>query len=165
MPSATLSTKPKLPYRIRSSPTHGRGAFATRTLRKGMKIIEYVGTRSTWDEASARPDSDADDPYHTMLFETSDGTIIDAALKGNAARFINHSCAPNCQAFEYENGRVYIHAKRTIQKGEELTYDYKLSVDGRITKRAREAMACRCGAARCRGTMLALPKKKKKSST
>ena len=162
MPSAKPSDKPKLPYRIRRSATHGRGAFATRTLRKGMKIIEYIGTRSTWDEASARPDSDADDPYHTMLFETSDGSIIDAALKGNDARFINHSCAPNCQAFEYENGRVYIHAKRTIQEGEELNYDYKLSVDGHISKKARAAMACRCGAPRCRGSMLAKTSVKKK---
>jgi uncharacterized protein len=166
MPSANSSVKPKLPYRIRSSSTHGRGAFATRTLRKGMKIIEYIGTRSTWDEVCERPDSDANDPYHTMLFETSDGSIIDAALGGNAARFINHSCAPNCKAFEYENGRVYIHARRTIHQGEELTYDYKLSVDGHVSKRARKAMECRCGAQSCRGTMLAkAPKKKKKKKS
>jgi uncharacterized protein len=129
-----------------------------------MKIVEYLGTRSTWDEVCERPDSDANDPYHTLLFETSDGMLIDAGLRGNAARFINHSCDPNCEAIEHENARVFIHALRTIHEGEELNYDYRLSVDGHVSKRAQKAMACRCGSAKCRGTMLAkAPKAKKKA--
>jgi SET domain-containing protein len=142
------------PCVIRQSATHGRGAFATRTIRKGARIIEYRGVLSTYDEASLRPPSDASDPYHTFMFEVSDGRVIDAGVRGNAARWINHSCAPNCRPLEHENFRVFIHALRTIRAGEELSYDYKLIPNGKVTRRAQKAMACRCGAANCRGTML-----------
>ena len=64
------------------------------------------------------------------------------------------SCAPNCEPYEDDDGRVFIAAKRTIRKGEELGYDYQLNVDGRVTREMRDAYACRCGARRCRGTML-----------
>src|SRR5690606_26357558 len=83
------------------------------------------------------------------------GRVIDASVRGNAARWINHSCAPNCESQEDDDGRVFIEAKRPIAKGEELTYDYRLTIDGRLTKAEREWFTCRCGAARCRGTMLA----------
>ena len=146
--------KPKRAYVIRSSPTHGRGAFATRTIRKGARIIEYRGARSSWDVASERPLSDPDDPFHTFLFGLSDGTVIDAGVNGNAARWINHSCDPNCEPIEYEGGQIFIHARRTIRAGEELNYDYSLTLPGRHGKRALEALACRCGARHCRGTML-----------
>jgi SET domain-containing protein len=136
------------------SPTHGRGAFATRTIRKGARIIEYRGTRSTYDEACRRPDSDSSDPFHTLLFEVSDGSVIDAGRRGNAAKYINHSCTPNCEPLEYSGLRVFIHAKRTIRAGEELCYDYRLVYHGRLSERARKAMTCRCGSSRCRGTML-----------
>ncbi len=148
--------KSKRAYAIRNSPTHGRGAFATRTIRKGAKIIEYRGKRSSYDEACQRPDSDATDPYHTLLFEVSDGSVIDAGIRGSPAKWINHSCAPNCEPIEHEGLRVFIHAKRTIHAGEELTYDYRLVYHGRLSKRARDGMACRCGSRRCRGTMLDL---------
>jgi SET domain-containing protein len=149
-----VAARPKRSYALRSSASHGRGAFATRTIRKGARIIEYRGVRSSWDVASERPLSDPDNPYHTLLFELSDGTVIDAGLRGNAARWINHGCQPNCEAIEYDDGRVFIHARRTIRAGEELTYDYRLSFVGPITRKVREAMTCRCGAKRCRGTLL-----------
>jgi SET domain-containing protein len=152
----------KRPYTVRSSATHGRGAFATRTIRKGARIIEYRGARSSWDVASERPLSDPADPYHTLLFELSDGSVIDAGLRGNAARWINHGCEPNCEAIEYDNGRVFIHARRTIRAGEELTYDYRLGFVGPISRRAHEALRCRCGAKRCRGTLLLKPPAKAK---
>jgi SET domain-containing protein len=104
--------------------------------------------------ASERPPSDPSDPYHTLLFELSDGSVIDAGLRGNAARWINHGCEPNCEAIEYDDGRVFIHARRAIRAGEELTYDYRLIFVGPISRRAREALRCRCGANRCRGTLL-----------
>jgi len=147
----------KRPYTVRSSPTHGRGAFATRTIRKGARIIEYRGARSSWDVACERPPSDPADPYHTLLFELSDGSVIDAGLRGNAARWINHGCEPNCEAIETDDGRVFIRARRTIRTGEELTYDYRLSFVGPISRRAGEALRCRCGARRCRGTLLLKP--------
>lgn len=148
------SKKATRPYVVRPSPTHGRGVFATRTIRKGARIVEYRGARLARDVADARPASDPRDSFHTLLFEVSGGMVIDASLRGNAARWINHGCDPNCEAMEYDDGRVFIFAKRTIRAGEELRYDYGLDYDGRLTHRARRAFACRCGATCCRGTML-----------
>ena len=154
--------KPPRPYIVRNSAIHGRGVFATRKIRKGTSIIEYRGDRTTWDVALARPPSDPDNPHHTFFFEVSDGTVIDANVRGNAARWINHSCDANCESLEYEDGRVYIEARRTIRTGEEITYDYRLSLDGKIGKRTRAAYACHCGAENCRGVLLVKPKKKRR---
>lgn len=142
-------------YRVRTSGIHGRGVFAARRIPKGTVIVEYRGERTTWAVVNRRPDSDPRNPQHTFIFETSDGTVIDGGRRGNAARWINHSCAPNCDSFEDDDGRVYIEARRAIAPGEELTYDYKLMLDGRLTHRLRDAYACRCGARRCRGSLLA----------
>ena len=144
----------KKPYAVRSSGIHGRGVFATTLIKRGTSIIEYKGKRSSWDDAMERPDSDPDDPAHTFLFEIDDGRVIDARIRGNAARWINHSCQPNCITQETEKGRVYIEAKRKIQPGEELTYDYRLTIDGKLTKKERAQYVCRCGTPRCRGTLL-----------
>ena len=142
------------PYAVRRSAIHGRGVFATETIPRGERIIEYKGQRVSWDEAMKRPDSDPDDPAHTFLFELEDGRVIDARVRGNAARWINHSCAPNCVTFEDDNGHVFIQAKRKINPGEELSYDYRLIVDGRMSKKERASYACRCGKRGCRGTLL-----------
>ena len=152
--------KPKRAYVVRNSPIHGRGVFAARTIRKGSRIIEYRGDRTTWDVALLRPPSDPDNPHHTFFFETSDGTVIDAGVRGNAARWINHSCDANGESCEDEDGRVYIDARRVIRAGDEITYDYRLSLDGRISKRTRADYACGCGAEKCRGILLLEPKKK-----
>jgi SET domain-containing protein len=146
--------RPKRAYSVRNSPIHGRGVFATRTIAKGTDIIEYRGRRISMEEADELPDSDPDNPFHTFLFELNDGRVIDAGVRGNAARWINHSCQPNCEPYEDAEGRVFIAAKRTIRAGEELAYDYKLNVPGRRTARLVASYACRCGAPRCRGTML-----------
>ncbi|MFO1323896.1 MAG: SET domain-containing protein-lysine N-methyltransferase [Burkholderiales bacterium] len=142
------------PYAVRISAIHGRGVFATAPIRRGERIIEYRGQRTTWATALARDDSDPSDPAHTFLFETEDGRVIDASVGGNSARWINHSCAPNCVTREDDDGRVYIEAKKKIQPGEELTYDYRLFVKGRLTRAERVAYACRCGAKACRGSLL-----------
>ena len=144
----------KRPYRVRNSAIHGRGVFAARTIRKGALIVEYRGLRTTWEAVNELPDSDPENPEHTFIFEISDGKVIDGGRRGNAARWINHSCAPNCKSFEDDEGRVFIEARRIIPAGEELTYDYRLSLDCRITQKLRKAYACRCGARRCRGTIL-----------
>ncbi len=157
MIAAMSARKPGKPYVVRHSVIHGRGVFATDDIRRGTPIIEYKGKRMSWDEALARPDSDPDDPSHTFLFELDDGRVIDARLRGNAARWINHSCTPNCVTQEDEEGRVFIEAKRRIRLGEELTYDYRLSVDGKLTRKERAQYACRCGTSRCRGTLLRAP--------
>ncbi|HVN34148.1 MAG TPA: SET domain-containing protein-lysine N-methyltransferase [Casimicrobiaceae bacterium] len=129
--------------------------FASRTIPKGTVIIEYRGVRTSWEEASERQSNDAGDPLHTFIFAISDGRVIDASRRGNAARWINHSCAPNCKPYEDDEGRVFIEAARTIRAGDELTYDYQLELDERVTAKLRAEYACRCGAKRCRGTLLA----------
>ena len=159
--TATPSAKEKC-YRVRNSPIHGRGLFATRTIRKGYKIIEYRGIRISEAAANRKPASKSRDPNHTFLFALSDGTVIDAGTRGNSARWINHSCAPNCESIEYDDGKVFIHARRTIRKGEELGYDYRIGIGGRITERDRKAYACACNSARCRGTLLLIPRRRRK---
>jgi uncharacterized protein len=150
-------------YELRSSPIHGQGVFALRRIRKGQRLIEYIGERITPDEADRRYDDDAMASPHTFLFTVDADTIIDAAVGGNEARFINHSCDPNCEAVD-EDGRIFIETIRNIQPGEELSYDYHLERDGRWRKEWAERYACRCGAANCRGTLLVKPVRPKKKA-
>jgi SET domain-containing protein len=157
----TRAARPRRAYVVRHSPIHGRGVFATQTIRKGADIVEYRGRRISMEEADDLPDSDRDNPFHTFLFELNDGRVIDAGVRGNAARWINHSCQPNCEPYEDDEGRVFIAARRTIREGEELAYDYKLNVPGRRSARMLANYACRCGAPRCRGTMLGPVKTKR----
>ncbi len=160
-----MSTTRKPRIVIRNSRVHGRGVYAARKLKTGERIIEYRGERITWKEADRRPSSDPDDPNHTFFFSLSDGkTVIDAAVGGNAARWINHSCEPNCETEETDDGRVFIEALRDIRSGEELNYDYGLIIDERITPTLKKQHECRCGSKQCRGTMLALKTRKKKDA-
>src|SRR3982751_4716969 len=111
------------PFEIRTSPIQGQGAFATEHIPAGTRIIEYAGQRLTPAEADARYPDDAPGRHHTFLFAIDDDIVIDAAVDGNEARFINHSCDPNCDAV-VEGDRIWIETIRDVQPGEELAYDY-----------------------------------------
>jgi SET domain-containing protein len=164
MPSAASAGTRRPRIIVKTSRIHGRGVYAGRPLKKGERIIEYKGERITWREADRRPPSHPDDPNHTFFFALSDGRhVIDASVGGNAARWINHSCAPNCETAETDDGRVFIEALRDIRPGEELFYDYGLIIDERLTPRLRAQYRCLCGAPRCRGTMLELKKPRPKA--
>ena len=89
-----------------------------------------------------------------MLFRSDEDRVIDAKFGGNSSRWINHSCAPNCYADE-RDGRIFITALRNIAAGEELNYDYGLIIEERYTKKLKAEYPCWCGAATCRGTLLA----------
>ena len=141
MPASTTAAKPQKAYIVRRSSIHGRGVFAAMEIPRGMRIVEYKGKRTSWDDALARPDSDPDDPAHTFLFEIDDGRVIDARVRGNAARWINHSCAPNCVTHEYGAGRVFIEAKRRIRQ-RRGTY-VRLPADDRWAAHAQGARAVR----------------------
>jgi uncharacterized protein len=141
------------PVATRDSGIHGRGVYATRTIHKGTRIIEYLGERISHAEADRRYERKGEDDGHTFLFIASQRTVIDAGVHGNAARFINHSCAPNCETV-IENGHVFIEAIRRIKPGEELGYDYQLTWESTDDPVELALYACRCGAKRCRGTML-----------
>jgi uncharacterized protein len=137
----------------RNSRIHGRGVYAIAPIRKGTRIIEYLGERISHDEADRRYENKGDDDGHTFLFIASNRTVIDAGVNGNEARFINHSCAPNCETV-IENSRVFIDAIRNIRPGEELGYDYQLTWESTDDPAELALYACRCGAKKCRGTML-----------
>lgn len=142
------------PFVIRSSAIQGRGAFAKEQIRKGTRLIEYTGERITHEEANQRyPDEDME-RHHTFLFELDDDTVVDAAVGGNVARYINHSCDPNCETI-IEDDRIYVDAIRTIRPGQELTYDYSYVLEERHTPAVKKRYPCFCGAKTCRGTILA----------
>jgi uncharacterized protein len=139
---------------VRKSGVHGKGVFSLAPLAKGEVIIEYVGEVITWKEALRRHPHDPKDPDHTFYFHVDDKHVIDAKHGGNAARWINHACTPNCEADETD-GRIFIKALRHIKPGTELFYDYGLIIDERYSAKLKKQFECRCGTKGCRGTMLA----------
>ena len=133
---------------------HGLGAFAIVPIPKGTRLIEYAGARITPAQADERyPDTPGVEHY-TYLFAIDDDIVIDAAIDGNDARFINHSCDPNCDAV-VEDGRIWIETIRDVLRGEELAYDYAFVLPERHTPAAKRRYPCTCGSANCRGTILA----------
>src|SRR5512141_3093502 len=127
----------RLVFEIRVSPIQGQGAFATRAIA--------AGTRLTPDEAEARYPDVEGERHHTFLFAIDDDVVIDAAVDGNAARFINHSCDPNCDAV-IDEGRIWIETIREIAPGEELAYDYAYVLQERHSPAAKRRFPCHCGA-------------------
>ncbi len=139
---------------VRRSGVHGKGVYALKPIAAGEVLIEYKGEVISWPEALRRHPHDPADPNHTFYFSLEDGSrVIDAKVGGNAARWINHACEPNCEADEVD-GRVFIKALRKLKAGEELFYDYGLTIDERYTPKLKKEYACHCGSPRCRGTML-----------
>ena len=151
------------PIEVRNSEVHGRGVFSTRSIKKGERIIEYLGDRVSHAEADRRYESKDENDSHTFLFIVDSKTVIDAGVDGNDARFFNQSCDPNCES-TVEKRRVFIDALRDIEPGEELTYDYQIYLEEGDPENIEEVFACRCGSPKCRGTMLwpMEPKKKKR---
>lgn len=153
--AARTSTAPRRSglFKVQRSAVHGRGVFALRRIRKGTRIIEYTGERLSHRAADQRYESKSASDNHTFLFIVDSRTVVDAGVNGNEARFVNHSCAPNCESV-IEDGRIFIEAVRTIQPGEELCYDYRIGRDRSDPADVDEIFACRCGAPSCRGSML-----------
>ncbi len=153
---------------LRRSPIHGNGVFAVRNITTGVELIEYQGKRMTHAEADEHYEGDVDSG-HTFLFTLNEHYVIDGNQNGNDARWINHSCDPNCEALLIENedgdpakDRVVIESLREIRRGEELTYNYGIVLEERHTARLKKLWECRCGSPKCTGTLLQ-PKRRKKS--
>ena len=152
---------PGLPFEIRTSPIQGLGAFATEPIPAGARLIEYAGERLTPQAAETRyPEARGEGEgegeggrHHTFLFAIDDHVVVDAAVNGNLARFLNHSCAPNCDAV-IDDDRIWIETLHDIAPGEELCYDYAYVLPERHSSRAKRRFPCSCGALTCRGTML-----------
>lgn len=142
-------------FAVRPSRVHGRGVFACEPIRGGTRLMEYAGERISHEEAAVRYDDDSMAHHHTFLFTLDDQTCIDGRRCGNESRYLNHSCAPNCEAVEEEGGIVFI-ALRDIAAGEELTFDYNLERDEPLPRNWRVLYACHCGSQDCRRSMLNL---------
>jgi uncharacterized protein len=140
--------------RVGKSRIDGTGVFAKRNIPRGTRIIEYTGEHVPIHQlfyvvGEGQP--------RTYTFALNDTTAIDGTRGGNASRFFNHSCAPNCEAYIFED-RVYIYAMRDVRRGEELTFDYRLA---RVASAAGASenppeLRCRCRAPSCRGTLLSI---------
>ncbi len=149
---------------VRRSGIHGRGMFAHRLIREDETVCEYKGEIIDEAEAARRYPEDMDGLNHTFVFGVEHDYNIDGGAKGNGARWINHSCDPNCDTYE-KSKRMYVRAIRDIRPGEELSYDYNIEAGERITKAVKARWPCWCGAKKCRGTVLVpspKPRKKKK---
>jgi SET domain-containing protein len=126
----------------RRSKIHGWGVYAARPITKNTRVVDYAG-----EKISSRESIKRERRYlragHIWCFKLNRNWVRDAAVGGNIARFINHSCKPNCYV-QIVNDTIWIRASRTIRKGEEITYDY--ATDG------PRAIACRCSPG-CRGSL------------
>ncbi len=161
-------TKAKGPrIAVRSSGIHGRGVFALRAIREDETVCEYKGEIISEAEVARRYPENMDGLNHTFIFGVAHNHNIDGGSKGNIARWINHSCAPNCDTYEKDK-RMFVRAARDIRPGEELSYDYCIEAGERITKAVKARWPCWCGAKKCRGTVLVptpKPRKKAKKTT
>ena len=150
---------------VRMSAIHGRGVFARKDIPSGSRVIEYVGEKITKAESERRAivplARHRQDNAHgaVYIFELNKRYDIDGDVYYNTARYINHSCDPNCET-EVDRGHVWIVAMRDIRKGEEISYNYGYSFED------YEDHPCLCGAPNCVGYILHedhWPKLKKKS--
>ena len=144
----------------RKSAIHGNGVFAVAPIKQGERVIQYKGLLRSPGDVDADDSGDVESG-HTFLFTLNDDWVIDANYKGNDARWINHSCDPNCEAVieEDEDGdsrgdKVFVEALRDIKAGEELTYNYGITLAERHTAKLKKIWECRCGSPKCTGTML-----------
>jgi SET domain-containing protein len=128
---------------FRESNIHGMGGFARKTIRKGSRVIEYIGEKIDKREALRRCEAG-----NVYVFEINDDWDIDGSVDWNPARWINQSCDANAETDVIDN-RVWIVATRTIRMGEEITYNYNFDLD------EYEDYPCNCGAPKCPGFMVA----------
>ncbi len=149
---------------VRESEIHGTGVFAKTRVPKGKKVIEYIGEKITKKESERRSialiekNQGSETDGAVYIFEVNKRHDIDGNIPENTARFINHSCDPNCEPDVIKN-RVWLISKRKIKEGEELSYNYGFDLDG------YEDHECRCGAKKCVGYITAednWPKLKKR---
>ena len=136
-------------YEIRQSSIHNRGAFAVQDIPEGTRVIEYIGDKITKAESEKRSirmieKAKKTDRGAVYIFELNKRHDIDGSVNYNIARFINHSCDPNCET-DIIRGRIWISALRDIKKAEELSYDYSYDLDD------FRDHPCRCGSDNCVG--------------
>ncbi len=119
----------------RKSKIHGWGVYATERIPKNKRIIHYAGEKIS-NQESLKRELRYIQRGHIWCFKLTNRTVIDAGVGGNNARFINHSCKPNCYV-HIEDGIIWIRASKTIPKGQELAYNYNTDGEGLIKCRCR----------------------------
>ncbi|MGV8161879.1 MAG: SET domain-containing protein [Candidatus Nanoarchaeia archaeon] len=135
---------------IKESEIHNKGVFAAKDIPKGTKIIEYIGDRVSKEESDRRADLQLEkaEKDHSeglvYIFELNEEFDIDGNVPENDAKWINHSCSPNCE-IENDGEHIWIVSKLDIKKGEELFYNYGYDPDD------FEDHPCRCGSDNCVG--------------
>ena len=143
----------KLWYK-KKSPLHGSGLFAARNIKKGEQVIEYIGDKVTKREGDKRADKQIKKAEKNKkngmvyVFELNKKYDIDGGVARNYARFINHSCDPNCEV-EITNNEIWISSIKRIKKGAELSYNYGYPFDTDY-----EDHICKCGSKKCVGYIL-----------
>jgi hypothetical protein len=140
-------------FEIRTSPIQGYGAFALKDIPRRTRLIEYKGEKISNAESDRRYPDDPDERHHTFLFTLNSKWLIDAAYDGNDARFINHSCEPNCEAV-IGREHIWIETLRRIPAGAELSYDYQYEYLDNYTEKDLAFYPCTCGSPKCRGTIV-----------
>lgn len=139
---------------VKNSKIHGKGIFAKKNISKGNSIIEYVGKKITKKESDkifqenlkkAEKDKTIGEVY---LFELNDKFDIDGNTSENIAKYINHSCEPNCETEIVDDKEIWITAKKDIIKGEELSFNYGFGLE------EHEDYPCKCGTKSCIGFIL-----------
>ena len=143
LPDGTLPERMNDWLWLAGSLIHGRGLFAARQIAAGTRVIEYVGERISKTESLRRCEGN-----NVYIFALDDEFDVDGDVPGNPARFINHSCAPNCEA-ELDDGRIWIVARRDIREGEEITFNYGYDLED------YQEHPCGCGVPECVGFMVA----------
>jgi SET domain-containing protein len=143
--SASTRRQSLVKIRVRVGPSRivGQGLFAEQDIRQGTKIIRYIGEKITHEESERRLAAG-----NVYIFGLDERYAIDGSTPKNTARYINHSCAPNCHTEQFGN-TIWIVAIRDIQAGEELTYNYECEIDD------EPAEPCHCGTKHCCGYILA----------
>ena len=129
---------------FKASGIHGTGGFARVDFAAGAPVLEYVGEKITKTESLRRCEAN-----NEFIFALDDEFDLDGNVSWNPARFLNHSCAPNCDAEMDDDGRIWIVAARAIKAGEELTFNYGYDLD------EYRDYPCRCGAVGCVGYIVA----------
>ena len=142
-------------WKVKTSKIHGSGIFATEDIKKGTSIIEYIGEKITKKEGDKRSDRrirrylNSKETGSVYIFELNTRYDIDGSFAYNKARYINHSCNPNCEV-DIIKGRIWISSIKRIKKGEELSYDYGYSFE----KEDYEDHICKCGTRNCIGYII-----------
>ena len=142
-------------WKLKKSKIHGKGIFATQYIKKNTKIIQYIGKKVTRAEGNLRSEKrlkkflNSEEDGSVYIFELNSKFDIDGSYLYNKARYINHSCNPNCEV-DIKNDEIWISSIKNIKKGDELSYDYGFEFDEDDFMDHK----CKCGSKKCIGFVI-----------